>query len=107
MHRVLALTGFDRSGTTFLGRHIQQHLSRSFFVGEHEKGISGLTGGRELKCSCGSALAQCSIWSQVMAELDNAKGQPDSILNAVCDKIFLVFAPTVLIDSSKDLRHVR
>ncbi|WP_255955003.1 sulfotransferase [Streptomyces odontomachi] len=73
---VVYLTGWCRSGTTLIGNLIGE-LPGAVHVGEvhylYRHGV--LTDGTNDSCGCGTRIAECPLWSGVLARL----GAPDSV----------------------------
>jgi hypothetical protein len=71
--RIVYVLGLNRSGSTVFERTLGS-IDGVFAAGEVHNLF--LPPGLDRTCGCGETLAQCEVWSKVVAEVEQSAGQP-------------------------------
>lgn len=99
--KVLSIVGYDRSGTTLLGR-ILAKSKEVIFLGEVDRGFKNFREGKKGICSCEKKLKNCSFWGKHIPEIID-KDYDFKIFQ----KITSSSGTKLIIDSSKSFRQIK
>ena len=102
-YHVVSIVGYDRSGTTFLGKYLDQYEG-AFYIGELDRGVDIIKKGLKMKCTCGAGYDTCSVWSHLVKLVAQ---EEDPGIPQMYDLIYQVTKARVLIDSSKSFAQLK
>ena len=103
-YKILSIIAYDRSGTTFLGKLINQ-FENAFFMGEIDRGLAQFEKIKFKKCSCGSKIKDCDLWGKITLDSNFLKNKNKQIL--IYDRIVENIEAELLIDSSKSFSQIK